>query len=59
MEATKKVEDIEWVSIAVGELIDELKERLWRDVWKDEIDLPDVKVEVSEVEGGFLVKVRV
>lgn len=46
----------EEVEIRVGESIDDavergklrLKERLWAEIWRDEIDLPGAKVSVSE-----------
>lgn len=34
--------------------LDDLKERLWKDVWKDVIDLPDVRWTVEESEDGVI-----
>lgn len=33
--------------------LDALKERMWQEVWKDEIDLPGVKVSVRSLGDGL------
>lgn len=48
MEIRRKIGSIE----EVEQMVCELKDRLWREVWRDEIDLPGMKVEVEEAEGG-------
>lgn len=41
------------------ELLRELKDMVWREVWRDEIDLPGVELDVREAEGGgYLVIAR-
>lgn len=37
----------------------ELKERLWEEVWKEEIELPVKSEEVVEVEGMFEVEIEI
>lgn len=36
-----------------------LKERLWKDAWKDEVELPDVRETVVEIGGMFEVEVEI
>lgn len=36
-----------------------LKERLWRECWKDEIELPVKGEEVVEIEGMFEIEIEV
>ena len=41
------------------ELLRELKNMVWREVWRDEIELPGVELDVREAEGGgYLVIAR-
>lgn len=48
------------VSEVTGEVLDELKERMWKDVWKECIDLPYAKVEVVRIEGvGFRITAKI
>jgi len=48
MEIRRKIGSIE----EVEQMVRELKDRLWREVWREEIDLPGLKVELSAAEGG-------
>lgn len=36
----------------------ELKDQLWRDCWREEIELPDVRESVVEWDGVFEVRVE-
>lgn len=36
-----------------------LKERLWKEAWKDEVELPDVRETVVEIGGMFEVEVEI
>ena len=36
-----------------------LKERLWREVWKEEIELPVKEVRVAEIDGMFEIDVEI
>jgi len=44
---------------ALEAAMDALKERLWRECWKEEIDLPGVKVVEREVESGIEITVEI
>lgn len=57
---TRKVERLEDVAEARMVVAEELKEWLWREVWRGEVALPEGCIEVECVEGeGFLVKGKV
>lgn len=48
------------VSEVTGDVLEELKERLWQYVWKENIELPNAKVEVRKLEdGGFIITARI
>ena len=41
------------LELAKERAIDDLKEKMWREVWKDEIDLPGVEVSVKRMGNGL------
>lgn len=36
-----------------------LKERLWRECWKEEIELPVKEVRVAEIDGMFEIEIEI
>lgn len=59
-EVSKIAASEDLVSEVTGEVLEELKERMWKDVWKENIDLPHAKVEVVRVEGvGFRITAKI
>lgn len=60
IEVSKIAVSEDLVSEVTGEVLDELKERMWKDVWKENIDLPNAKVSVVRVEGvGFRITAKI
>ena len=60
MEVFMRVEREQQVALATEQVIRELKERLWDEVWRDEIDLPGMRVTVErEKDGRYLVKASI
>lgn len=41
------------LSAVKQQAVEELKERMWKEVWKENIDLPQAKVEVVTLEEGI------
>lgn len=39
--------------------LEELKERLWREVWKESIDLPGARVKVEPVSEGYKITAEI
>ena len=54
-EETVVIREGESMESARTRLIEGLKDRLWKEVWRDEIVLPDVDIEVAETEDGKLI----
>lgn len=52
MEVTKTASSVDEVSAVTEAVLEELKERMWNEVWKECIDLPQAKVEVRSIPGG-------
>lgn len=60
MEVFMRVESEQQVALATERVIRELKGRLWDEVWRDEIDLPGMRVTVErEEDGRYLVKASI
>ena len=52
MKVTKIAKNVDLVSEVTGMVLEELKEMLWREAWKEMIELPQAKVEVRRREDG-------
>lgn len=60
IEVSRIAESEDLVSEVTGLVLEELKEQMWKDVWKENIDLPNVKVSVVRVEGvGFRITAKI
>ena len=60
MVITKIAKSEDDVSAVVEEVFEEMKERLWRETWKEMIELPQAKVEVrKDKDGNFSVTVKI
>ena len=59
MEVSKIAESEDLVSEVTGEVLDELKELMWHELWKEMIELPGARVEVRRLEfGGFVITAK-
>lgn len=59
MEVSKIAENEDLVSEVTGEVLDELKELMWHELWKEMIELPGARVEVRRLEvGGFVITAK-
>lgn len=60
IEVSKVASSEDLVAEVTGEALEELKELMWKDVWKDCIDLPHAKVEVRKLsDGGFMITAKI
>jgi hypothetical protein len=59
MEVKTKVDSIGEVAEARDWVVCRLKDRLWRERWRSEIDIPGLKVDVAMADGGFIVKASI
>lgn len=60
MEVFTRVESEEQVALAKERVVRWLKDRLWREIWRPEIELPGMEVSVEKEEDGrFLVKASI
>lgn len=60
IEVSRIAESEDQVSEVTGLVLEELKEQMWKDVWKENIDLPNVKVEVRKLsDGGFMITAKI
>lgn len=54
MKVLKIAENVDMVSEATEQALEELKEMLWREAWKEMIELPQARVEVKHrADGSF------
>lgn len=53
MQVTKLACGEEEISAVKQQAVDELKEKLWKDVWKENIDLPQVDFDVRSLGDGL------
>lgn len=51
MRVEKVIESRDAIGVAYEECVAELKERLWREEWKDEIDVPN-RASIEKLAGG-------
>lgn len=60
MEVSRIASCEDLVAEVTGEVLDELKELMWKCVWKECIDLPHAKVEVRKLsDGGFMITAKI
>lgn len=53
MQVTKLACGEEEISAVKQQAVDELKEKLWKEVWKENIDLPQVDLDVRSLGDGL------
>lgn len=53
MQVTKLACGEEEISAVKQQAVDELKEKLWKEVWKENIDLPQVDFDVRSLGDGL------